>query len=134
MKIKSRWMAVIRYATVTFPIGSRMMSRLVFAACTCDFVLLVSINAFMFHFNEPRLEKTAELVNYIVQFLSFLNLIFYASRRLLRLYNTIFDGPGRKPQIRQPFSRRGDGFENYKAHVCMFFFTFVILISSRFFF
>ena len=55
------------------------------------------IDAFMFHFNEPRLEKTAQLVSYIVQFLSFLNLIFHASRRLLRLYNTIFDGPGRKP-------------------------------------
>ena len=69
MKIMSRWMAVIRYATVTFPIGSRMMSRLVFAVCTCDFVLLVSINAFMFHFNEPRLEKTAELVNSTIPFL-----------------------------------------------------------------
>ena len=27
-------------------------------------------------FNEPRLGKTAQLVSYIVQFLSFLNLIF----------------------------------------------------------
>ena len=54
------------------------------------------IDAFMFHFNEPRLEKTAQLVSYIVQFLSFLNLIFHAPRRLLRLYNMIFDGPGRK--------------------------------------
>ena len=74
---------------------------------------------FMFHFNETRLEKTAKL--YIVHFLSFLNLIFHGSRRLLRLYNTIFDGPGRKPQSRQVFSMRGDGFENYKVHVCSFF-------------
>ena len=54
------------------------------------------IDAFMFHFNEPRLEKTAQFVSYMVQFLLFLNLIFHASRRLLRLYNTIFDGPSRK--------------------------------------
>ena len=51
---------------------------------------------FMFYFNEPRLEKNAQLVSNIVQFLSFLNLIFHGSRRLLSLYNTIFDGPGRK--------------------------------------
>ena len=57
------------------------------------------IDAFMFHFNEPRLEKTAQPLSYIVQFLSFLNLIFHGSRRLLRLYNTIFDGPGRKPYV-----------------------------------
>ena len=69
------------------------------------------IGAFMIHFNELRLEKTAQLVSYIVQFLSFLNLIFHASRRLLRLYNTIFDGPGRKRYSQQDFSRRGDGFE-----------------------
>ena len=45
------------------------------------------IDAFMFHFYKPRLEKTAQLVSYmyIAQFLSFLNLIFHASRRLLRL-------------------------------------------------
>ena len=87
----------------------------------------------MFHFNEPRLEKTAQLVSYTVQFFSFLNLIFHASRRLLRLYNKIFDEPGRKPQSRQVFSMRGDGFENYKVQVCMFFFlTFVTEISSRF--
>ena len=43
------------------------------------------IDAVMFHFNEPRLEKTVQLVKYIVQFLSFLNLIFHASGRLLRL-------------------------------------------------
>ena len=78
----------------------------------------------MFHFNEPRLEKTAQLVSYIVQFFSFLNLIFHGSRRLLRLNNKIFDGPGRKPQSRQDFSMRGDGLENYKVHVCMFFFNF----------
>ena len=36
--------------------------------------------------------------------------------------NTIFDGPGRKPQSQQVFSRRGDSFENYTVHVCMFFF------------
>ena len=48
------------------------------------------IDAFMFHFNKSRLEKTAQLVSYIVQFLSILNLIFHGSRRLLRLYNTIF--------------------------------------------
>ena len=80
------------------------------------------IDAFMCHFNEPRLEKTAQLVSYTVQFLSFLNLIFHASRRLLRLYNKIFDIPGRKPQSRQVFSMRSDGFENYKVQVCMFFF------------
>ena len=49
----------------------------------------------MFNFNEPRLEKTAQLVSYIVQFFSFINLIFHDSRRLLRLYNKGFDGPGR---------------------------------------
>ena len=76
----------------------------------------------MFHFNELRLEKTVQLVSYIVQFFSFLNLIFHGSRRLLRLYNKSFDGPGRKPQSRQVFSMRGDGYENFKAHVCMFFF------------
>ena len=32
-----------------------------------------------------RFQKTMQLVSYIVQFLSFLNLIFQASRRLLRL-------------------------------------------------
>ena len=60
----------------------------------------------MFHFNEPRLEKTAQPlhVSYIVQFRSFLNLIFHGSRCLLRLYNTIFDGPGRKPKA-DKFSR-----------------------------
>ena len=42
------------------------------------------IDAFMFHFYEPRLEKTAQLVSFIVQFPSFRNLIFHASRRLLR--------------------------------------------------
>ena len=85
----------------------------------------------MFHFNEPRLEKTAQLVSYIVQFFSFLNLIFHGSRRLLRLYNKIFDGPGRKPQSRQVFSMRGDGFENYKVHVCMFFFNLCDLIILK---
>ena len=78
----------------------------------------------MFHFYEPRLEKTAQLISYIVQFLSFLNLIFRGPRRLLRLYNTIFDGPGRKHQSRQVFSMRGGGFENYKVQFCMFFFNF----------
>ena len=63
------------------------------------------INAFMFHFNEPRLEKITQLVSYIIQFLSFLNLIFHASS-LLKLYNTFFDGPGRKPQSRQVFPRQ----------------------------
>ena len=58
---------------------------------------MVFIDAFMFHFNEPRLEKTAQLVSYTVQFPSFRNLIFHASRRLLRGFlNTIFDGPDRK--------------------------------------
>ena len=117
----------------------------------------------MIHFNEPHIEKTTQLVSYIVQFFSFINLIFHGSRRLLRLYNKIIfsilqpfyicfillclsensselmlfvnlnrheikflvsciDGPGRKPQSRQVFSMRGDGFENYKVHVCMFFF------------
>ena len=71
----------------------------------------------------PRLEKTVQLVSYTVQFLSFLNLIFHASRRLLRSYNRIFDGPGRKTQSRQVFLRRGDGFENYTVHVCVFFFN-----------
>ena len=46
-------------------------------------------DAFMFNFNEPRLEKTVQLVSYIVQFFSFLNLIFHGSGRLLRLYNKI---------------------------------------------
>ena len=78
----------------------------------------------MIHYNEPRLEKTAQLVSYIVQFFSFLNFIFHGSRRPLGLYNKIFDGPERKPQSRQVFSMRGDGFENYKVHVCMFFFNF----------
>ena len=74
------------------------------------------IDTFMFHFNEPRFEKT------IVQlFLSFLNLIFHACSRLLRF---LILGPGRKPQSRQVFSRRGDGFENYTVHVCLFFFSF----------
>ena len=68
------------------------------------------IDAFMFHFNEQQFEKTAQLV-YIVQFFSFLNLIFHGSRRLLRLYNKSFDGPGRKPQSRQVFSMRVDGFD-----------------------
>ena len=86
----------------------------------------------MFHFNEPRLEKTAQLVSYIVQFFPFLNPILHASRRLLRLYNKIFDEPGRKPQSPQVFSMRSDGFKNYKVHVCMFFLTFVTEISSRF--
>ena len=81
---------------------------------TWDFCL---IDAFMFHF----IEITAQLVSDMVQFFSFLYLIFHGSRRLLRLYK-IFDGPGRKPQSRQVFSMRGDGFENYKVHVCMFFF------------
>ena len=48
------------------------------------------IDAFMFHFNEPRIEKTAQLLSNIEQFLSFLKPIFHAARRLLRLYNTIF--------------------------------------------
>ena len=78
----------------------------------------------MFYFNKPRIEKSAQLVSYIVQFVSFLNLIFHGSRRLLRLYNKSFDGPGRKPHSRQVFSMHGDGFENYKAHICMFFFNF----------
>ena len=78
----------------------------------------------MFHFNELRLEKTAQLVSYIVQFPSFLNLTFHGSRRLLRLCKTIFDGPGRKPQSRQVFSMLGDGFKNYKVQFCMSFFTF----------
>ena len=56
------------------------------------------IDAFMLHFNEPRLEKTVQLVSNIVQFISFLNLIFHASRRLPRLGHTIFDRPGQKPQ------------------------------------
>ena len=80
------------------------------------------ISAFMFHFNEPRLEKTVQLISYIVQFLSFLNLIFRGPRRLLRLYNTIFDGPFWKHQGRQFFSMRGGDFENYKVQFCMFFF------------
>ena len=84
------------------------------------FVLLM--HKFMFHFNEPRLEKTARLVSYTEQFLSFLNLIFHGSRHLLRLKNKIFNGPGRKPKSRQVFSMAGDGFENYKVHVCTFFF------------
>ena len=40
--------------------------------------LFCLIGAFTFHFNEPRLQKTAQLVSYIVQLLSFLNLIFHA--------------------------------------------------------
>ena len=76
----------------------------------------------MIHFNEPRIEKTAQLESYIVQFFPFLNLIFHGFKRLLRLYNKLFGGPGRKPQSRQVFSMRGDGFKNYKVHVCMFFF------------
>ena len=43
------------------------------------------IDAFMFHFNELRLEKIAQLVSYIIQFLYFINLIYHASKRLLRL-------------------------------------------------
>ena len=78
------------------------------------------IDAFMFHF----IEKTAQLVSDIVQFFSFLNLIFHGSRCLLRLYNKIVDGPGRKPKSRQVFSLRGNGFKNYKVHLCMFFFNF----------
>ena len=58
----------------------------------------------MIHFNETHIEKTAQLVSCIVQFFSFLNLIFHGSRRLLRLYNNIFDGPGRKLQSRKVFS------------------------------
>ena len=69
------------------------------------FVLLI-------HSCSHFLEKTAKLVSHIVQFFSFLKLIFHASRRLLRLHNKIFDDPGRKPQSRQVFSMRGDGFEN----------------------
>ena len=38
------------------------------------------IGTFMFHFNEPCIEKTVQLVSYIIQFLSFLNLIFHTSR------------------------------------------------------
>ena len=78
----------------------------------------------MFRFNELRLEKNAQLVGYIVQFFSFLYLIFHGSRRLLRLYNTIFEGPGRNPQSLHVFSMRGDAFENYKVQFCMFFFNF----------
>ena len=78
----------------------------------------------MLHSNEPRLEKTAQLVSYIVQFLSFLNLICHGSRRLLRLYTTIFDGTGRKPQSRLVSSMRGDGFEIYLVQFCVFFFNF----------
>ena len=49
-------------------------------------VFFCLIVAFMFHFNEPCIGKTMQLVSYIiVQFLSFLNLIFHTSRRLLRL-------------------------------------------------
>ena len=92
------------------------------------------IDAFMFNFYEPRLEKTAQLVSYIVQFPSFRNLIFHASRRLLRGYNTIFDGPGRKPQSRQVFSRRGDGFEKYTVHVSMFFLIILIELFYKSFF
>ena len=52
---------------MTFPIGlSLRWAHMGFIFCLID--------AFMFHFNEPRLEKTAQLVRYIVQlFLSFLN-------------------------------------------------------------
>ena len=96
------------------------------------------IDAFIIHFNELHLEKTAHFVSYIVQFLSYLNLIFHASRRLLRLYSTIFDGLGRKRYSQQAFSRRGDGFENYTVHVCMFLFfnfwnlnIFKIKVSSK---
>ena len=86
------------------------------------FVLLMhSCSILMNH----ALRKPPQLVSYIVQFFSFLNLIFHGSRHLLRLYNKIFDGPGRKPQSRQVFSIRGDGFENYKVQVCVFFLTFV---------
>ena len=69
----------------------------------------------MIHFNEPRIEKTAQLESYIVQFFSFLNLIFHDSKRLLRLYNKLFDGPCRKPQSRQVFSMRSDGFKITKC-------------------
>ena len=47
-------------------------------------VFFCLIDVFMFHFNEPHLEKIAQHVSYIIRFLSFLNLIFHASRRLLR--------------------------------------------------
>ena len=86
--------------------------------------LFCLIDAFMFHFNEQRLERTAQLVSYIAKSFSFLNLIFHGSRPLLRVDNTIFDGPGRKPQSRQVFSMRGDGFENYKVLFCMLLFNF----------
>ena len=91
--------------------------------CIWDFFFCL-IDAFMFHLDEPRLEKTAQLISYIVQFLSFLYLIFHGSRRLLRPYITIFDGPRRKPLSRQVFSMRGDGFEYYKVQFCMFIFNF----------
>ena len=70
----------------------------------------------MFHFNGPRLEKNAQLVNYIVQFLSFLNLIFHGPRRLLRLYNKIFDGPGRKLPKPTGFLDAWRRLYNYKVH------------------
>ena len=57
----------------------------------------------MIHFKEPRIEKTAQLESYIVQFFPFLNLIFHGSKRLLRLYNKLFGGPGRPKADR--FSR-----------------------------
>ena len=53
--------------------------------CSAHMGFFYLIDTFMFHFNEQRLEKTVQLVSYILQFLSFLNLIFHASRRLLRL-------------------------------------------------
>ena len=97
----------------------RMMSSWSNSSLGAHGIFVILMHSFIIHFNEPRLEKTAQLVSYVVQFLSFLNLIFYASSRLLRLYNTICDGPGRKPQSRQVFSRRGDGFKNYTVHVCI---------------
>ena len=131
MKIMSRWLVVIREATVTFRKNSYRFTHDVKAGlslCWAHMGFFCLIETFVIHFNEPRLEKTAQLVSYIVQFLSFLNLIFHASRRLLWLYITIFDGPSRKPKSRQVFSRRGDVFENYICTSVCSFLTFVTKI------
>ena len=100
--------------------------------CTWDFFCL--IDAFMFHLNEPRLEKTAQLVNYIVQFLSFPNLIFHGSRRLLKLYSTILMDLVGNPKADRFFRCVATDLNITKCNFVCSFLTFVHVnkISSTF--
>ena len=86
----------------------------------------------MFQFNEPRLEKTAQFVSYIVDFFSFLNLIFHGSRRLLRLYNKIFVDLVGNPKADRFSLCVATAMKITKCTSVCYFLTFVTYISSRF--